>query len=321
MSANPLKSYARTPRIYVKLPSESRYYGDRDITLTDNNEVPIRAMTASDEIVLNNPDALLNGDAIHKVLKSCVEGVADTKKLSGVDVNTMLLGIRFASRGDELKFSVECPGCKAVLEEKASIRKMLDMATTYSDIDPSYCKHTMKAENDTLVVINLKPTPYAITTAAAIVMYEQTRTIQFISSNPNMSTEERNLQMKELFEKTAGFHINTIVSSVESVDIVQNIDGEQLINKVTDVNHIHEFIIDLESTDAKDIQDKLKIINNIGIPQELDVACDKCEYEFRMEVKFDPANFSEKAFSVSPVKTPESSLTSTTKTQRESKKK
>ena len=61
---NPLVKFYRTATTSVKLPSRGKYYDEGVLKLNDDGEVSIFPMTAQDEITLQNPDALLSGEAI-----------------------------------------------------------------------------------------------------------------------------------------------------------------------------------------------------------------------------------------------------------------
>ena len=62
-NTNPLQQYYRQPAIYIKLPSEGRYYDKNTFTPTETGELPILPMTAKDELAFKTPDALINGQA------------------------------------------------------------------------------------------------------------------------------------------------------------------------------------------------------------------------------------------------------------------
>ena len=49
-NANPLSKYYRQPQIYIKLPSEGKWYGSDVFTPTENGEIPVLPMTAKDEL-------------------------------------------------------------------------------------------------------------------------------------------------------------------------------------------------------------------------------------------------------------------------------
>ena len=61
---NPLSSFYRAPKLYAKLPSLGKYYSEDIIEMPDSGELPVFAMTANDELLMKNPDALLNGEAV-----------------------------------------------------------------------------------------------------------------------------------------------------------------------------------------------------------------------------------------------------------------
>ena len=70
MTENPLLKYFRKPAIYVSLPTKGNFNPEIEQTIID--EVGVLPMTAIDEIALRNPDALLNGEAMISLMKSCV---------------------------------------------------------------------------------------------------------------------------------------------------------------------------------------------------------------------------------------------------------
>ncbi len=125
---NPLQKYMRTEKLYVSLPSRGHYYDKSVIEMTSNDEIGIMPMTAMDEISLNTPDALLNGEGIRKAIMSCAPGVKDANKLLMPDFDMILLAIRKASYGDILKFDIACPECKKDNTFRASISTMIDLA-------------------------------------------------------------------------------------------------------------------------------------------------------------------------------------------------
>jgi len=73
MDNNPLKAYFRRPAIYLKLPSEGKYYPQGSVDIPVNGEVAVYPMTAVDEITTKTPDALFNGSAVVEIIKSCYQ--------------------------------------------------------------------------------------------------------------------------------------------------------------------------------------------------------------------------------------------------------
>ena len=69
---NPLTSLMRQPKIYIKLPSNGRFWAPGSLDTPPNGEYAVYSMTARDEMMLKTPDSLLNGQAIVDVIEHCV---------------------------------------------------------------------------------------------------------------------------------------------------------------------------------------------------------------------------------------------------------
>lgn len=115
--ANPLMGYARKPVLSVKLPTNGSWYDNDMIEYNALGEVEIMPMLPSDELMLLNPYELVSGNAIVEMIKSCCPSIKDPKKLYYPDVNVILLGIKKASYGDEIKQNGICPHCLAKMRE------------------------------------------------------------------------------------------------------------------------------------------------------------------------------------------------------------
>ena len=136
--SNPLSAYFRAPKLYLKLPSNANYYGDDVINRPDNGEFAIYPMTTKDEMVLKNPDALLNGEAVASLIKSCVPEIKKPKELLSADVDAILIAIKGASAGDEVEVNAECPVCKETSTVTVSIDSSL---ATMESIEDAYTEN------------------------------------------------------------------------------------------------------------------------------------------------------------------------------------
>ena len=294
MASNPLKHFGRVPKIYIKLPTNGKFYPEDQFQYSPNGEVPLKAMTATDELILNNPDALLNGDAIYQLLRSCTVNCKDVKLLTVPDVDAMLLGIQYASRGDKLKINCTCPKCKHLQDEEFSIRSILDATVTMNDTDIE--PFLILEDGEVPLRINMRPQLYHDVTNANIVLYEQARLTQVLRTSNSISDEERRTRMEEAFKRIADFQKQTLLNSIESVDILTKEDGDYVVQeRVSDRKFIMEFIDDMESDRSDAINGKLGRLNNdIGVPSNFPVICknEACGHEYSVEVKFDQSNFS-----------------------------
>ena len=99
---NPLASLMRQPKIYVKLPSNGKYWPEGSLNITQNSEYPIYSMTAKDELILKTPDALMNGQAVVDVIQSCMPNVINAWEMPNIDTDAILIAIRLATYGDSM---------------------------------------------------------------------------------------------------------------------------------------------------------------------------------------------------------------------------
>ena len=100
-NTNPLVDFYRNPKLYVTLPSGTGHYSDDIIEMPEVGELPVYPMTSKDDILTKNPDALLNGDAVIKLVKSCVPAVKNPGELLAPDMEVLLIAIRQASSKDQ----------------------------------------------------------------------------------------------------------------------------------------------------------------------------------------------------------------------------
>src|SRR5579863_5230677 len=126
---NDLNKFYRIPKININLPTQGKFYKEGFIKLSMDGSLPIRAMTAKDELMLKSPDALLNGDCLVHIIQSCVPEIKHQKKLLAPDVESILLGIFYASYGPKISFKAVCPECKHENTFEVEIRKLLDTVT------------------------------------------------------------------------------------------------------------------------------------------------------------------------------------------------
>jgi len=125
-SNNPLQQYFRQPSIYIRLPSEGKFYPPGSLIMPPNGEIPVLPMTAVDEITYRTPDALFNGAAMVSVIESCVPSIKDAWSVPSMDVDTILVAIRMASYGHSMEISTQCPKCQHENEFGVDLRQVLD---------------------------------------------------------------------------------------------------------------------------------------------------------------------------------------------------
>ena len=122
---NPLKQYFRRPAIYLKLPSGLHAYSDEIVNKPESGELAVYPMTAIDEITTRTPDSLYNGTAMVDIIRSCIPDIKNPWQISNVDLDAILIAIRSASSGNELKLTSDCPECNEVSDYSVNLVALL----------------------------------------------------------------------------------------------------------------------------------------------------------------------------------------------------
>ena len=215
MEENPLTKYFRKPAIYVSLPTKGRFNPEIEQTVID--EVGVMPMTAIDEITLRNPDALLNGDAVIKIIQSCVPNVKDTRKLPVCDIDILMIAIRMATYGELMETKIKSPhsGDEDTYE--------INLNTILENVEIMPPENSITLSNG--VVVYVRPLSYDSQTKLNLVAYDQTKVLQNlgqVQGNPDVD------QFKNMFVKLAETNMNLLA---ECVVRVVTPDGEEVENR------------------------------------------------------------------------------------------
>lgn len=273
---NPLSAYFRTPKLYVSLPSGGRFYSSDVLEMPPTNELPVFPMTSKDEIMLKNPDALLNGDAVCSLIKSCVPTVKNPMNLYSVDVDALLIAIRGSSGGDEVEVNAACPECKTVTDFAISVDAALSSQTP---LENSY-DHVLENGLEITVV----PFTYDKTVKVGIASFQSTRSMQSISQL--VDDMERLSAFNDSFMKMANLNFEMVAASVTEV---RTPDGQ----KIQDPEFIRQFLENTDRETGKQIQQLVTQLNELGVNKTVDLTCSNqdCGHEFTVPINFDPVNF------------------------------
>jgi len=275
--SNPLRQFYRTEKLWISLPSDGNFYDDV-LELNSNNEIGIFSMTAADEVLFKNPDALLSGDAIKRTIQSCVPGIKKVEALLSNDVDTLIVAIRHASFGDSLDVVSACPECGVESTFSLPIEETLSSA---DKLDKEY-----PINLDSGVTVFIKPHTFADNLIAISKSFEQNNIIKNVE-NPSFDENQKIKMLGQSIDTLAKMNFDLVGNCVMRV---YKDDGEDGID-VTNVKHIKEFIKNIGRGDIKKIQNKLEEINNIGINKEFEATCEKCEYTWNVPIDFNPTTF------------------------------
>lgn len=278
MSNNPLMAYKPHEKVFVKLPTEGKFYDQTVLSVKGDSELGVLPMSAVDEMVFSNPDALMNGRAVTQVIQNCVPGVKDASKLAVSDVEALLLAIKLASNEETYDVNTKCPSCN----KEGSFERDIDyLISTVSFMDDEY-----KFELESGVKIMLCPNTWASHSKLQQIAFKQQRLMQ-VSKNPNLSDTDKQQIFNEMFEQMISLNIDLVV---DCVYYIETPDG----NQVNNPKHVGEFIATLSKSELASLSEIIEGINDTGISHVLPVSCPHCEHEWDLEgLRFDPSYFFE----------------------------
>jgi hypothetical protein len=270
---NPLSQWYRQPKIWIQFPSKGEFYPPGALDKSENDQYPVYAMTAKDEMLFKTPDALLTGQSTVEVIKSCIPAILDPWKMPSLDVDVALIAIRVATYGDNMEISSNCPSCQAENNYEVNLSNWLGNIGTF-DYDPVIDVNPL--------TVHIRPYTYQELTKTSLKTMEQQRIFQIINDD-TISDESKLEKFGVSFVKLTELTVDVIASCISKIETP---DGE-----TSDPEQIKEFI----NNTSKDIFDKISERIN-GIKKEiefkpLDAKCTSCDEEFSMPITIDQSNF------------------------------
>lgn len=272
--SNPLSAFFRQPKIYISLPSKGEFYPPGSLEPTENNEYPVFAMTARDELLFKTPDALMNGAATVEVIKSCIPNIKDPWKMPSIDVDAALCAIRIATSSEEMSIDTTCPKCNAANDRVIDLRLLLD--------NFNQLKFSKTVEIGSDLLINLKPMTYDQMTKTAIKAFEHQRIFQIINDE-SIPEPEKVRMFQESFIKLTDITFEVVANCIESI--------ESTAGNTNDIDHIREFLRNCDKNVFTSINETIDSSKEKSTVPTLDTACDSCGHEYKIELTLDQADF------------------------------
>ena len=275
MAENPLGEYFRKPAVYVDLPSKGNYYKTKP-TLSVDGELAVYGMTAKDELVLKNPDALLNGQGVITVLQSVCPDILNQSEIPIPDFNSILIAMRIASYGKELDYQITCQECSNADTVSFDLYEVL--ATT-EFLEPEYIVNL-----DTGVKVYVGPTTVATQNKASMGQLEQGRLLDLINSD--VDSEDKIHKFSKIFEKLTGITFDIVQDGIRYVKLPD--ENETVVNNIA---HIKEWLSNINKTEYEQISTLVTEINLIGTNSKYDHSCTSCQHINSGQIEFDPTSF------------------------------
>jgi hypothetical protein len=269
---NPLKHYFRRPSLYFVLPSGKNSYPESVVRHTETGELAVYPLTAMDEMRLKHPDALMNGEAMVDVIKSCMPDILNPWEISTVDWEALTIALRASSAGNSMDVVSNCPACN---EENTFEVDLARLLTQQRNVDYNTTLQVRELE------VKFRPLTYREVNETNLVQYDLQRSMaQYtdIENNP-----EHEAKMKEAILKMNVILTQLLASTVEYIKTPHD--------TVTDREFIHEFLSSCDSKTNKLIQDHSVKLRQENELKPLKVKCMKCSHEYSQSLIINATDF------------------------------
>lgn len=276
---NPLSQFYRRPGNYIELPSGGRFY-KHPPKLTETNELAVYPMTAKDEMVLKNPDALLNGEALRQVLASVCPDIKDVNEIPTPDIDAILVSMRMASYGDDLNIDVSHGCTESNNNTQRVVVSLGSILATSKNIDEDTGKVTLS----TGVIVNLKP--YTLDAQSRLLrqQFVTMRQLQAMEARESSTVDQKADVANRGYAALVDLSQETLAQSIMSVTLPDS-------TEVTNYAHIYDWVKNLDRASADRLDLELKKFGTFGITRNITVKCDYCSEEYKSDMLFDPTSF------------------------------
>lgn len=269
---NPLKQYFRRPAVYIKLPSENKFYGPDVVENTTTGDLPVFPMTAIDEITMKTPDALFNGAAMAELIKSCVPAIKDPWAINSIDFDAILIGIKIADGKNDMEIESTCPACTETNSYGLNLTNLLSSLSS-GDYDKELKIHDLQ--------IKLKPITYKQMNEAALAQLNIQK--QFMELNEETDQEKQNKDRQKILKELTTLTMSILTESIEYIQTPTV--------KVDDKEFILDFLQNCEKSTYIELREhNAKLKSNSEI-KPLDIKCPNCQNEYKQPFTLNVSDF------------------------------
>lgn len=272
MSQNPLKQYFRRPAIYIRLPSDGKYYDESIIEIPENQELPVYPMTAIDEITSKTPDAVFNGQAIVDIIESCIPNIKNAWGVNSIDIDALLIAIRVASNGDYMDITSKCPSCETENDYEVNLINILKTKKSV-DYDQSLLLGDLE--------IYFRPLSYLENNKNSMKQYDIQKTLIMIEEITDDS--EKAKLMKEAISKMNDIMITVISQTIAYIKTPETVVSEN--------QWVLEFLSNCDRNTMKSIQDHSLKLRDSNQLKPIKLKCLACQHEYDQSLILNVTDF------------------------------
>ena len=267
-----LANHRRQPKIYIDIPSQLRFVKD-GTTSSSFKDVPVYSMTGADELMMKNPEALLNGSATMNLIKSCIPSIVNPGQISVTDVEYLLVSIRIASYGESYNQHSRCPHCGEENVHGVPLGNVLDQLSNKQYLDE------VKV-ND--LTFKLNPLTYEKYTEIEKLSFETQRLLSQ-TLDKDMTQETRQQVENQAYGK-----LNQVLEEGIAGQVVEIVTPE---GSEVDPREIREFILSSDREYFETLKTTIEKNNLENQIDEMVVQCGSCSKEYKQLFTMDDSSF------------------------------
>ena len=280
-NTNPLGKYYRQPQIYIRLPSQGKYYTPDVFTPTETGEIPVMPMTAKDELSFKTPDAMMSGQSTVDVIQSCIPNFKNAWKIVNFDIDAVLLAIRIATYGETMDISYRVPVTNEEMSHTVNLPAMLE--------DLGRVVISDEATTKTGFRVKLAPLDYQNLTQVQVAQFAQQKIYATVSSS-QMAEADKSTQFVKSFKILNNINFSMLVDSITEITTPEG-------TTVSDKLQIKEFCDNCDARVVNEIQDELAKIRAQAQVPALNLKATEEQIKkgvptsYEIPVTFDNSNF------------------------------
>lgn len=271
---NPLKGHFRQAAVYLKLPSGGDYWPEGSLDIPPDGQIPIFPMTVQNEITLKMPDALLTGAAVVEVIESCCPCIKDAWKMPNVDVDTVLMGIRIASYGENMEVSTICPNCKTESNYDIPLYGVINSVRA-----PDYNQSYQIGD----LTFLFKPQNYQSLSELNLANFSEARVAQAFQDD-TLNDDQKKKIAEEHLKKLVDLNLSVLAGSTQSITTP---DGTE----VDDPRMIMDFYRNADMNTVREVQEIVGELAKQGKTPDQKIQCMECGHNYDTPIEFDYSTF------------------------------
>jgi len=263
MNPNPLSQYFRHPKLHVQLPSCGKFYPADAIDLIENNEYPVLPLTRQDELAFMTGSSQVNGSSIVSVIQSCVPNIKNVWKMPAIDLDKLLVAVKIASHGDQLKITATCTACGHEDQPMVNLQQVLDQI-----ISPDYNQPLHIAD----LKIHFRPPSYQQLNDNDQITLDDESVVTMLEDN-DIDNQVKAEKVAELLQKVKSIATRVLSENIRHVETPDaTVDSQE---------HIFEWLANCDQSVYMQIQEYIIKNKEQTEVKPAEITCSSCATQYQ----------------------------------------